>query len=433
MELLMPRFKIALWRAMFLLAAFGLADEVMVPAAADAAPSARDVAVHYADLAAAIYGDAAGQAKLLQERINTFLAAPSPAVLESARTQWKQARIPYLQSEGFRFGSATVDALEPRVNAWPLDEGLIDYVAPAYGTHSDENPLYALNVVATREIRVGARPIDASAIDEKLLRSLQEAEGVQTNVSTGYHAVEFLLWGQPVHGQGPAIGQRPATDYDLAHCSHGNCDRRAAYLRTAAGLLSADLAQMAADWKADGKARNELLGKDDQGALSQILTGLGSLSFGEMAGERMKLGLELHDPEEAQDCFSDNTHNSHYYDEVGIADLWTGRYVADDGRVVQGTSISEYAMASDPAAARGLDAAIANTLVKIKVIKDSADSGRMGYDQMISSGNAAGNKLVQDAMDALVAQTRAIEAVAASLKLQVASNKSDHSSDTLLR
>ncbi|HTT83841.1 MAG TPA: imelysin family protein [Rhizomicrobium sp.] len=428
----MPKLRTALRRAGFLLAMIYVAGRVGAADAAGAATAARDVETHYADLAEAIYGDALHQAKALQDRIDAFLSDPSPSTLDTARTQWKQARIPYLQSEGFRFGSATVDEWEPRVNAWPLDEGLIDYVGTSYGTHSDDNPLYTLNVIATRQLRIGARMVDAHSIDEKLLREMQQAEGVQTNVSTGYHAIEFLLWGQPVRGHGPGIGQRPATDYDLAHCSHGNCDRRAAYLKTAAQLLVDDLAQMVADWGTNGKARRELLDKGEQGGLSQILTGLGSLTFGEMAGERMKLGLELHDPEEAQDCFSDNTHNSHYYDEVGIADLWSGRYVASDGRVVAGVSIRDYVMARDPAAARGVDTAIANALSKIKIIKDAADSGRMGYDQMIAAGNPEGNRLVQDAMDALVAQTRAIEAVAATLKLQVASNKSDHSSDTML-
>jgi len=394
--------------------------------AAETTPDARAVVEHYAQLAQAVYGDALVQAVALNKSVTAFLAHPDEGTLAAARTQWKAARVPYLQSEAFRFANATVDEWEPRVNAWPLDEGLIDYVAPSYGTHSDDNPLYALNVIASTKIRIGSKEIDAASIDEKLLRQLQQAEGVQTNVSTGYHAIEFLLWGQPVRGHGPGIGRRPATDYDTAHCTHANCARRAAYLRTASGMLVADLAEMVDDWREAGKARNELLNKSPEGGLSEILTGLGSLTFGEMAGERMKLGLMLHDPEEAQDCFSDNTHNSHYYDEIGIGNVWRGRFFASDGHVVEGPGLRAYVLAKDPAAAQQLDGALANALASIKVIKDTADSGRMGYDQMISAGNAAGNKLVQDAMDALVAQTRAIEAVASALKVQVASNRSDH-------
>ena len=40
--------------------------------------------------------------------------------------------------------------------------------------------------------------------------TLQEAGGIEANVATGYHAIEFLLWGQDLHGTGPGAGKRPA-------------------------------------------------------------------------------------------------------------------------------------------------------------------------------------------------------------------------------
>ncbi len=141
------------------------------------------------------------------------------------------------------------------------DEGLIDYVAPAYGTQSDQNPLYTLNVIANTRLRVGAKIVDATVIDAALLRQLQEAEGVQTNVSTRFHAIEFLLWGQNLDGAKGGAGVRAASDYDAAACTHGNCARRAAYLKAASDLLVADLAEMADDWRPGGKARAELLAK----------------------------------------------------------------------------------------------------------------------------------------------------------------------------
>ncbi len=54
------------------------------------------------------------------------------------------------------------------------------------------------------------------------------------------------------------------------------------------------------------------------------MTGLGSLSYGELAGERIKLGLMIHDPEEEHDCFSDNTHASHFFDALGIRNVYLG-------------------------------------------------------------------------------------------------------------
>ncbi len=123
----------------------------------------------------------------------------------------------------------------------------------------------------------------------------------------------------------------------------------------------------------------------------------------------MKLGLMLHDPEEQQDCFSNNTHNSHYYDEIGIGGIWRGRYVRADGKALEGPSLRDYAAHVDTKAAQRLDDSLAEALGRIVRIRTAADAGRMAYSQMIAAGNAEGNKMIQDAMDALVAQTRAIE------------------------
>jgi putative iron-regulated protein len=392
-----------------------------------AAPSPRpsDVLTNYGDIAHAMYEDSLIAAKSLQTAVNAFLADPSQAKLAAARAAWKAARVPYLQSEGYRFGNAVVDQWEGEVNSWPLDEGLIDYVAASYGTSSDENPLYTLNVIAHKQIRIGAKQLDASVIDKKLLRQLQQAEGVAANVATGYHAIEFLLWGQDLHGTGPGAGERPASDYDVKVCTHANCDRRAQYLKAATDLLVEDMAEMTADWSPGGKARKDLAAKGQDGGLSTILTGIGSLSYGEMAGERMKLGLILHDPEEEQDCFSDNTHNSHYYDELGMTEIWRGAYTRISGAVVHGAGFRDYVMAKSPDTAKRMDEHMADALAKIKRIKDTGDSGKMAYDQMIAKDNAVGNKMVQDAIDALIAQTRADEAVVAALGLKISLEKSD--------
>lgn len=389
------------------------------PASAQPADAKTAVIEHYADAAGTIYGDALTEARKLQTSVDLLLAQPTAQHLELARAAWRSARVPYLQSEAYRFANAVIDEWEPRVNAWPVDEGLIDYVAPAYGTSSDQNPFYAANIIANPHLNVGGQAIDASSIDKPLLRRLQQAEGVQTNVATGYHAIEFLLWGQDLHGTGPGAGERPAGDYDLKVCAHAGCDRRAAYLKAATGLLVDDLAEMAASWKPGGKARAELERKGVDGGLAEVLTGMGALSFGEMAGERMKLGLMLHDPEEEQDCFSDNTQNSHFYDQAGIIAAWTGRYQRPDGSVVEGPSLRAYAISADPASASRLDQALEITRARIAAIKQAADSGHMAYDQMLAPGNAEGGRLIQDAMDALALQTRAIEAVALALRLPV--------------
>ncbi|MCB4771778.1 peptidase [Ancylobacter sp. Lp-2] len=398
------------------------------PAHAEA-PKVRDIVVTYANIAEAMYSDALTTAKALQVAVDAFLADPTQANLDKARTAWKAARVPYQQTEGFRFGNALVDDWEGRVNAWPLDEGLIDYVDKGYGTSSDENPLYTANVIANTKIRVGKKTIDATKINAKLLNSLQEAGGVESNVAIGYHAIEFLLWGQDLNGTGPGAGARPATDYDLKNCTNGHCDRRAAYLKAATDLLVSDLEDMTKAWGAKGKARAVVLKQKDKAALGTILTGLGSLSYGELAGERMKLGLILHDPEEEHDCFSDNTHNSHFYDETGIASIYRGKYTRVDGSVVEGASVAAYAAALAPKPAEEAEGKIDAALAALKAIKDEADSGKQAYDQMIGEGNTEGNALVQKGVDSLVAQTRAIEGVVAALKLKIKVEGSDSLDD----
>ena len=392
------------------------------PVAAEIAPA--DIVKTYAGIAEAVFGDAAARAKALDAAIDALLAAPSPQTLDAARAAWKAARIPYMQTEGYRFGNKIIDDWEGKVNAWPLDEGLIDYVDPGfYGDSSDENELYTANVIANPKIKLGDVPLNASKIDKALLRKIDKALDVETNVAGGYHAIEFLLWGQDLNGTGPGAGNRPATDYDLKACTGGNCDRRRAYLKVASQLLIDDLNEMVGNWKVGGKARQHLAAQDQAGQLTVILTGIGSLSYGELAGERMKLGVILHDTEEEHDCFSDNTQNSHYYDQVGIMNIWNGKY--DGDTPVSGPSIAAYAREKAPEAAKRADDAMALTLEKMSALKAKADSGEMAYDQMLAAGNDVGNKLILDAVDALIAQARAIEAVVAALNLKIELQGSD--------
>jgi putative iron-regulated protein len=189
---------------------------------------------------------------------------------------------------------------------------------------------------------------------------------------------------------------------------------------------------MAENWQAGGAARKELEAKGEAGGLATILTGLGSLSYGELAGERMKLGLLLHDPEEEHDCFSDNTHNSHYYDQAGMVAIWNGSYTRVDGSKVEGPGIADLAAERTGDAKAKVDALLADTTAKLKAIKDSADGGAMAYDQMLAEGNEKGAAMVQAAVDALVAQTRGIEAVVGGIGVEIKVEGSDSLDDPSL-
>ena len=147
-----------------------------------------------------------------------------------------------------------------------------------------------------------------------------------------------------------------------------------------------------------------------------MLTGMGSLSYGELAGERMKLGLMLNDPEEEHDCFSDNTHNSHYYDGLGIRNVYLGTYTRVDGTVVEGPSLSDLVAAADPAVDTQLKAELDASVAALGAVKAAAESG-LAYDQMLAPGNAEGEALVMAAVDALVTQTASIERAVTALGL----------------
>src|SRR5690606_21383899 len=246
----------------------------------------------YGDIAQAMYEDALARAQELDSAIDGFLAEPSEEGLAAARRAWLAARDPYQQTEVYRFGNAIVDDWEGKVNAWPLDEGLIDYVdTGVYGEASDENPLHNANVIANASVTYGAGTIDATQIDKTLIREmLHEVGQIEANVATGYHAIEFLLWGQDLHGTDAGAGERPWTDYAPDdRCTNGHCDRRAAYLAAASDLLVDDLGWMVTQWQDGGAARQALADAGEHGAIGAMLTGLGSLSYGELAGERMQL------------------------------------------------------------------------------------------------------------------------------------------------
>lgn len=395
-----------------LLLSTALTAGALWPAAA-AEPQA--VVSTYADIALATYEDSLSTAQTLREAIDTLVAAPSEETLGAARQAWLAARVPYQQSEAFRFGNAIVDEWEGRVNAWPLDEGLIDYVDAGYGTESDTNEFYTVNVIANDKLSVGGTEIDASAITPEVIQSLHEVGGIEANVATGYHAIEFLLWGQDLNGTDAGAGARPASDFDPANCTGDHCERRIQYLTAASDLLIADLEEMVANWQTDGEARAEVTA-DAKAGLTAMLTGLGSLSYGELAGERMKLGLLLNDPEEEHDCFSDNTHNSHYYDLVGIRNVYFGSYKRVDGSTVKGPSLADLVGEKDAALAEEVKGKLDATLAAMTALKARAEGGE-AYDQMIGQGNEAGNAVVQAAIDGLVDQTRSLERAIVALDL----------------
>ena len=374
-----------------------------------------EILVNYSNIAEAKYKDALILAKEMHSSIEKFMNNTNESNFIAVKDSWLKARTIYQQTEVFRFGNPLVDDWEGKVNAWPLDEGLIDYVDNT-NYYPSENDFSNFNVIANKKLKVEGELIDASVINPKLLSNkLHEIGGNEANVATGYHAIEFLLWGQDLNGNESGSGNRPYTDFDLEACTNDNCDRRREYLVAASQLLIEDLQYIQSVWSPEGQARLDLL-NDQKNGLKRILIGMGSLSYGELAGERMKLGLMLHDPEEEHDCFSDNTHNSHYYNVVGINNVFLGKYKSLDGKVVSGPSISSLLSEIDNGLNKKTKKSIKNTLKSMKKIVKSANKG-VTYDMLIAEGNEKGNQLIQNAVDSLIKQSKNIELTAAALNI----------------
>ncbi len=368
----------------------------------------------YITLASAVYEDSLITARALQEKIGQLLAKPSEKALLEARQAWRKARVPYQQSETFRFANPEIDDWEGGVNAWPLDEGLIDYVASDY-FHEMGNLGAQLNIIANPVLNIGGQEISADPLTPALIRSFDTFAGSEANVASGYHAIEFLLWGQDLNGTAPGAGERPYTDYiEGEDCSNGHCDRRRSYLKAVTELLVSDLEDMVKRWQPGGSLHTRYTEMTEDEVMRSIVFSIGSLSLGELAGERMKVPLEASSTEDEHDCFSDNTHHSHYYNALGMQNLFMGQYQRINGDHVGGPSLAAVANEVAPRAAEGLRKAMNQSVAKTQALVEAAErrDPPMKFDQMIAEGNTEGRKLVSDAIDALVHQTEALEALA---------------------
>ncbi|WP_144823488.1 imelysin family protein [Marinobacter piscensis] len=384
------------------------------------------VVEHYADLAHAGYEDALITAKALDKATDRMLANPTEANLQAAREAWLAARVPYQQTEVFRFGNAIVDDWEGQLNAWPLDEGLIDYVQTDGYQYELGNAGATANIIASERVNIGGETIDVSRLTPELLAGLNEAGGSEANVATGYHAIEFLLWGQDLHGFEQGSGERPVTDYAKgADCTNGNCERRGQYLDAVTDLLITDLEWMVAQWAPEDSDnyRSQLMNADADEGVQKMLFGMGSLSLGELAGERMKVALEANSYEDEHDCFSDNTHNSHYYNGQGIQNVYTGLYRRVDGTLVSGPSLSDLVSQNAPELDSRLKVQLETTMAALSDLKSHAEAEEnpMPFDVMIAPGNAKGADIVNGAIMALVEQTASIEQAARQLGLETLS------------
>ena len=345
-------------------------------ASTEAAVSAQGVARHYAALVYANYSDTLAAAKDMQTTIAAFLKAPSAEGLDKARKAWLDAREFYGQTEAFRFYGGPIDdenGPEGQINAWPLDEAYVDYVEGKPEAGMVNNPKVKITKAALIEAN---------------------ERGGEENISAGWHAIEFLLWGQDHSETGP--GNRSFEDYVAGKGK--NAERRAQYLTAATQLLVDDLGTLVKAWKPKSKNYRAQFEKGGKESVRKIIVGLGSLSRGELSGERMEVALNSQDQEDEHSCFSDNTHRDVVGNATGIQNVWLGQYKQRDGQMLKGPSLRDLVAASDPALADKTSEQIA-TSVK------GAESIPAPFDRAIVAGSA-GRPAIEGTVASLVEQSK---------------------------
>ena len=370
--------------------------------------------ISYADMAHSAYKDSLDTAKLLQTAVNTYVDTPNEANLEAAKAAYKAARLPYSQTEVFRFDEGfvaandkralnSIDAWEGQVNAWPLDEALIDYVSDSYeGEYNSQD-----NIINSDSISVGSLKQDTSTITPELLIEMNEIGGSEANVTTGYHAIEFLLWGQDINGVGEGAGMRPVSDYLTAdgQCTSGDtvntdasiCERRGQYIKAASQLLVDDLTAMEAQWQPESvdTLRSDMIARRDSNAVRQVMYQMGSLALGELASQRMQVAFVTGSTEDEHDCFSDLTHLSYANNARGIQNIFNGNYQTVDGKSVGGYGIKQYLIDTEhKQAADKLTADFKQVETAFDIIVEKGEKEGIKVDQMIATvGQASKNSV----------------------------------------
>ncbi|MBV1907900.1 MAG: hypothetical protein KUG78_01180 [Kangiellaceae bacterium] len=411
----------------------------------------QDVLATNADIALAAYEDSVDTAVLLQTALATFEADPTQDNLDAAKIAWLVSREPYGQTEVYRFRLSPIDSsdyssedgLEGDINAWPLGEALIDYVTTGSDFGDDqvgvtdhstgvEAPVPTNNIINSIAI----------AIDADLLANTATADD-EHDVIAGYHAIEFLLWGQDLNLDTSADteasremsttgnilnsgGHRPLTDFTTDDFA----DRRHTYLEVAAAKLVADLEEVRDGWMAGANYRTAFVAVADEAEarvkLAEMLTGMGTLSEGELAGERMQIAFSSNSQEDEHSCFSDNTHRDIYLNAEGVSNSFYGEYAGYDStldgqddavtRAVSGYGLDDYltdveltARMSEMTAA--LDATETDTLA----IDNSARVDGVPVDNLIMDVNRNSDNPMYAAIISLNAQSGVIANIATDL------------------
>jgi putative iron-regulated protein len=363
---------------LLLAGACGSDDKDEEPSADEAARA--EVVAQYAAVVLANYEDVVETASALETAVSAFVKAPSEATHEAAKLAWLDAREPYGQCEVFRFYEGPIDSpvndFEGLINGWPLGESHIDSVADdeeaGIINKKDTFPELTKELLIAQNGCCGADEIS------------------ETNIATGYHAIEFLLWGQDLSLE--SSGTRPYTDFVVGEgATLPNGDRRGKYLALAAELLVEQLTAVRDAWRGgEGSYRAEFVAQEPDEALQKMLKGMTKLAGFELSGERMLAAWNSEDQENEHSCFSDNTHRDIFLNAKGVENAYRGAY-----GTVQGPSVEDLVKAADATLAADIDAHFAAAFASIDTIPEPFDAALKNAE-----GRAA-IKASADKLDAL--------------------------------
>lgn len=325
---------------------------------------------NYVNIVLSSYEDTLNKLYDLQLSIDTFVANPTDASFKEAKNKWIISRELYGQTESFRYYDGPIDGSEGEpegyINAWPMDEALIDYVTDGSGGQDlSDNRQNIINNTTVYPI-----------LTKDILREISGYNSNESNVSIGYHAIEFLLWGQD--NTEPSLklnGQRPFTDYT----TETNATRRGQYLKIVTALLVDDLKSVVEQWKPGASYRSSFLALTSDIAITKILTGAAKLSKGELAGERMVVAVENQNQEDEQSCFSDNTHRDIYSNAQSIHNIINGAYKNTDGSSISGTSLLDVLKLVNANDANTLSLTATEVMNKVETI---SNAGHFDYQIM---------------------------------------------------
>src|SRR6478735_2020052 len=342
------------------------------------------------------YSDSVEDAKAFQKHITAFLADPTDATLGAARDSWLASREHYMLTEGARFYDGPIDGTkenyEALLNSWPLDEAFIDYASK--------------DGVVNEDVGIVNMPEVLPEITREGLASLNGSGDEPENVSVGYHAVEFLLWGQALEDVGP--GKRPATDYVIDGPSK-NPARRAEYLRVAVDGIISHLQDVRDAWQPSATYRVEFEKESNPSdSLTRIFTGLANFSKGELGSQRIGAAYESKNRHDQHDCFSSETLVDYERDARGIQAMYLGDY--DDKN---GPGLDELVRAADPELDADLKKKLQASIDAIVAIPKPFEEAIAGDD------DSPGRKAIQAALTALYEQGDAFGAAAAAIGVTI--------------